>query len=272
MRLVSIALLSALTALAAACGGGKKDPDAAGPRPDSRVNPDAPVTSACLMAATYDRDFDDPPDGEIDVLSLGNETTPIDIDGQKIDVDQDGTPETWAIAIIGVLDTLEPEIPEHHGYQFLLIDNAGMFAPPNTFDTGPMPAAAALDSGDTCGGCLQAWGGWADGAQIDLNTATQVYLKDEGTLTVATFNPPLVEGGSSVVAGTFDNIVMTGFDPVAGTPLDPPCTTQVTQLGFGFNMSWVVAAAKPNHVERTASNPYGIDWSKAPRVRMKRGL
>src|SRR5690242_5229943 len=99
MRLRSIALMTSLLGVAACGGGGGKDPDAA-PRIDSRNQVDSPIAATCLMASTYDRDFDDPPDGMIDVLSLGNATTPIDLAGQLIDIDGDGTAETYAMGII----------------------------------------------------------------------------------------------------------------------------------------------------------------------------
>jgi hypothetical protein len=259
MRLRSIALISVL--FAAACGGGSGDHADATPRVDSRPTFDSPPSATCLMATTYDRDYSNPPDGQVDVLTLtfaaGDGLT-----GNMIDIDGDGTAETYAIGAIGVLNGLpgDEAIAANHGFQYLLIDTLGMFTAPQDFANAPLPNAVTLDGGNTCGGCFQGWGGWADGANVDLTTATQVYVDNgTGTMTITQFDPGLVAGQDSHIVGSVNNITMTGLNPADGTPLpDPGCTTAVTELDFDFTLTWTPPAVAPVH-----TTVKGFDWSKA---------
>jgi hypothetical protein len=251
--------MTSLLAAAACGGGGGHDADAP-PRIDSRPQIDAPISSACLMAPTYDRDYDDPPDGQIDVLTLtfaaGDGLT-----GNLIDLDGDGTAETYAIGAIGTLAGLPGEtITENHGFQYLLIDTLGMFTAPNDFANAPMPNATPLDGGNTCGGCFQGWAGWTGTGQIDLTTATQVYVDNgAGTYTITEFNPGLVAGQSSHIVGSVNNIMMTGLNPADGTPLPGAgCTTQIGELDFDFTLDWATPTVAPVH-----TTVKGFDWSKA---------
>jgi hypothetical protein len=247
MRLASITLISALTAVAA-CGGGSDDPVDAAPRIDSRPPIDSDNPAACTFSPTYDT-------LRLGGDGMGGNPAPVDM-MPGAGVGQTPTTQNYYLAIFGNLGGLEPELP-NHGFELLLTDNIGAFAPggeigpfggpPTVPDTTPT-IDPLLPTGDPdagfCGACVLGDGGMPTAMPpSQQNPPTQVYLADSGTMTITEFSAPPVDGQQSLVFGSFDNLVMTGLDATTGEPLNPPCTMTVTKLSFFYNVTWGVPPA-----------------------------
>ena len=255
MRLASIALISALAAVAA-CGGGSDDPVDAAPRIDTRLPPDSSNPTACTFSATYET-LSLGGDGETPVGDPPAPRPPVEM-MPDAGVGQTPTTLNYYLAIFGNLSALEPELP-NHGFQLLMTDNIGMFesgvgalgswsGPPQVDLAAPLDQI--LGQGDPnqgfAGGFIEADGGMAGtGVPSQTNPPTQIFLADSGTVTLTRFNNPPVDTQQSLVFGSYDNVMMTGYDATTGNPLDPPCTITVTKLNFFYNVTWGTATAAP---------------------------
>jgi hypothetical protein len=242
MRLASIALISALTAVAA-CGGGSSDPVDAPPRIDSRPPADAPISATCTFSPTYDT-------LRLGGDGMGGNPPPVDMTpGAGVGQDPD---LNFYLAIFGNLGQLEPELP-NHGFELLLTDNTGVFltggplGPWSGAPTNTTPAPVDMLEDDGFAGAITIGDGGMPTAMppSQQNPPTQVFLADSGTVTITTFSAPPVDGQQSLVFGSFDNLVMTGYDATTGNPLSPPCTTTVTKLSFFYNVTWGAPPVAP---------------------------
>jgi hypothetical protein len=246
MRLRSIALIPALS-IVVACGGGGGDPDAR-PHIDSRPTPDA--GAACLLKPTYD-------------VSLGSMANPATFGGS---FGKDMATGNWVVAVYGSLNMFDmaPELG-NHGITIILVDNTGMFAT-NNFAGPLLDTAVPVDGGATCGGCVEGYGGQPtdNPPSSTTNIPTQVFTADSGTLTMTKFDP-IVDDGTTLtdVAGSFENVVMTGLDFATGDPLVPACSTTVN-LGFYFRATFdSTPTVAPTNA---AHQPHGIDWATMPKM------
>jgi len=226
----------------AACGGGSKDNADAPPHVDSR-----PVIDSAPFACQLDPSYA--------MLTLGATATPIAVNGQQTTE----VPPRYAVAVLATLPMRN--MPPRAALFMLMADNAGMFAaggagslanPPNT-------GTYTLDSGDTCGGCLEGYTDYTvTGTSADLTTATQVYLVDDttpGDLIITQSTGGAAIGGTSRIDGTYSNVNLVGYDPVTMNPNG--CVSTVAQLNFFFDVTWPATFAPSN----APKGPHGIDMS-----------
>lgn len=222
---------STVALVLAACGGSGDDaanPDAAAH--DGSPSGDGGFT--CGLAPTY----------ELRIPATGSATLP----WTRV-MDHD------AVLVNGILTEAAP----NKSITIIMVSDLGMFAPSGALGplSGP-PAAdvqAPLDSGATCGGCLEGYTGWTD----DIEQADQIYLVDLENPGSLTFTTSTGEGapGDTMLEGSYIGVNLIGLD--AATEEPNGCHSSV-DFEFHLNMTPAPTAAPHSQVPTR--------WGWAPTV------
>jgi hypothetical protein len=201
---------SAVALALAACGGGGDDAT----NPDAATSDGAPTGDGgftCGLAPTY----------ELRIPATGAATLP----WARVN-DHD------AVLVNGILTEAAP----NKSITIIMVSDLGMFAPSGALGplSGP-PAAdvqAPLDSGATCGGCLEGYTGWTD----DIEQADQIYVVDLENPGSLTFTTSSGEGapGETMLEGSYIGVNLIGLD--AATEEPNGCHSSV-DFEFHLNMT-----------------------------------